>query len=260
MISKFHLLAAVAGGLLYCTLAGAQVHERVSAVRAPAARNSQTVAHTPGNGVAASQPAGQARLTRVSPSRRASSSPVSTSSQFLSDAAGVPGPGFDFPHLAAIGAARGSNFSSHGDHRDHRGQGFLLPILFGSAYPYYADDADEDPTQAQTDAPQQLQPQVAGIQQPEPSQQDADSSGEASDHSGATPAAPSEEPVPDNADFILVRRDGRILFASLFSVVGAQLQYVTPEGIRHSMAVSDIDSDATQQMNEARGSSVQIHN
>jgi hypothetical protein len=67
-------------------------------------------------------------------------------------------------------------------------------------------------------------------------------------------------PIPDVGDFILVRRDGRIVFASVFSVVGSQLQYVTPEGIRHSIAMSDLDADATQQMNEARGTTVQIHN
>jgi hypothetical protein len=36
--------------------------------------------------------------------------------------------------------------------------------------------------------------------------------------------------------------------------------YVTPEGIRHTLAVSDVDSDATREMNEARGTTVQIHN
>ena len=66
--------------------------------------------------------------------------------------------------------------------------------------------------------------------------------------------------VPDVGDFILVRRDGRILFASIFSIVGAQLQYVTPEGIRHSLAMSDLDPVATEQMNEARGTTVRIQN
>ena len=58
----------------------------------------------------------------------------------------------------------------------------------------------------------------------------------------------------------LVRRDGRILFASAFSVSGAQVTYVTPEGIRHSVPMAEMDPDATQQMNEARGTTVQLHN
>ncbi len=41
---------------------------------------------------------------------------------------------------------------------------------------------------------------------------------------------------------------------------GTQLQYVTPEGIRHTLAMSDLDAGATQEMNEARGTTVQIHN
>jgi hypothetical protein len=60
-------------------------------------------------------------------------------------------------------------------------------------------------------------------------------------------------------DFILIRRDGRILFASAFSITGDQLRYVTPEGIRRSLPMSDLDADATQQMNEARGTTVQLH-
>jgi hypothetical protein len=50
------------------------------------------------------------------------------------------------------------------------------------------------------------------------------------------------------------------LFASVFSVVGSQLQYVTPEGIRRTLPISELDAGATQQMNEARGTTVQIHN
>ena len=64
--------------------------------------------------------------------------------------------------------------------------------------------------------------------------------------------------VPDVGDFILVRRDGRILFASAFSITGDQLRYVTPEGIRRSLPMAELDSDATQQMNEARGTTVQL--
>lgn len=43
-------------------------------------------------------------------------------------------------------------------------------------------------------------------------------------------------------------------------LTGPQLTYVTPEGIRRMLPLSDLDADATQQMNEARGTSVQIHN
>ena len=106
----------------------------------------------------------------------------------------------------------------------------------------------------------QPQPQIIVIQQPVPAQQSADSGSDAGNLSASVPAPQADAPIRDVGDFILVRRDGRILFASVFSVVGAQLQYVTPEGIRRTLAMSDLDADATQQMNEARGTTVQFHN
>ena len=78
---------------------------------------------------------------------------------------------------------------------------------------------------------------------------------------GVTPPAVTAALKRMTRDGLLnVRRDGRILFASVFSVVGTELQYVTPEGIRHTLAMSDLDANATQHMNEARGTTVQIHN
>ena len=262
MISKLRTLAAVAVGLSFCTLAGAQAHEHVPVLRAPATRTQQGTALATGNGTASSQATAQIHRNQGSASHRFSSRPAMTPSSFGFDAtSGVPGLGFDFPHLAAISAARGNGFSSRGHHGDHRNQtGFFLSILFGGGYPYYADDADADQSEPQPEAPQPQQ-QVAAVPQPDASQQYVESSAATgSGSAAATAIAPDEAPVPDIGDFILVRRDGRVLFASLFSVVGTQLQYVTPEGIRHTMAVSDIDSNATQQMNEARGSIVQIRN
>jgi hypothetical protein len=106
----------------------------------------------------------------------------------------------------------------------------------------------------------QPQPQIIVIQQPVPAQQGAESGSDTGNLSASESESQAALPIRDVGDFILVRRDGRILFASVFSVVGTQLQYVTPEGIRHTLAMSDLDADATQQMNEARGTTVQIHN
>jgi hypothetical protein len=38
------------------------------------------------------------------------------------------------------------------------------------------------------------------------------------------------------------------------------LQYVTPEGIRRTLAIADLDAAATQQINEARGTTLQFQN
>jgi hypothetical protein len=191
-----------------------------------------------------------------------------TASAFASDAnslnfdgsSGVPGLGFDFPHLAAIsGASRQSPFrNGHGNHFE---QGSFIPIFFGG-YPYFSDDTGYDqPAQPpEQQVSQQPQPQIIVIQQPVPAQQVANSGSETGNLSAAGPETEAAVPIRDVGDFILVRRDGRILFASLFSIVGTQLQYVTPEGIRHTVALSDLDADATHQMNEARGTTVQIHN
>jgi hypothetical protein len=172
---------------------------------------------------------------------------------------GVPGLGFDFPHLAAIsGGLHGSSPIRFG-HDGHHREGSFIPIFFGG-YPYYADDTGYDQPEQPSEQQPQPQPQIIVIQQPVPAQQAADSASNAVSDSAPEVAAQAALPARDVGDFILVRRDGRILFASIFSVVGAQLLYVTPEGIRHSIAMSDLDADATQQMNEARGTTVQIHN
>jgi hypothetical protein len=188
---------------------------------------------------------------------------------------GVPGLGFDFTHLADISRTNGTNSSSHFVHHGHQGDGFFVAIPFGG-YAYYAGDQGPDQaeqqseTQAEQPADQgdrqaelQAQPQTEAIadqQRSGPSSQAAEFGNGGGNYSGSAEAAPEEAPVPDVGDFILVRRDGRILFASLFSVIGTQVRYITPEGTRRTLALADLDSDATQEMNEARGTTVQLHN
>jgi hypothetical protein len=173
----------------------------------------------------------------------------------------VPGLGFDFPHLAAIARAQGR--SPHFGHNEHNGQGFFTPIFFGG-YPYYADDFGMEqpapPAVQESEQQPQPQPQIIVIQQPAPSRLAADSGNGSERPDAAAATVPPEEAIPDRGSFILVRRDGRLLFASLFSVVGTELQYITPEGIRRTLPMADLDADATEQMNEARGTSIQIRN
>jgi hypothetical protein len=267
MILKFHLFAAALAGLLVCSVAGAQVHTGASSVpqssaqARPAPRASANSAPAATMGFRSSR---QGRVTQNSPSGRVSSEFASASNPFSFDGndLGVPGLGFDYPHLAAISGARGNNSSSRFGHNSHRGQDSFVPILFGGYpyYPYYYDDQGYDQPEQQTVQQSQPQPQVIVIQQPAPAQQGADSGSDTGNFSAPVPEPQAAAPIPDVGNFILVRRDGRVLFASVFSVVGTQLQYVTPEGIRHTLAVSDLDADATQQMNEARGTTVQIHN
>jgi hypothetical protein len=200
----------------------------------------------------------QTGAIQVSAGGRIAAPNVAFGDSFEFDELGVPGLGFDYPHLAAIsGGLRNQSSGQFGRHH-HFGDfagGSFVPIWFGG-YPYYYDEtAYEQPApQAQV----QPQPQIIVLQQPVPipAAESVNASGNA-----ATQAAPEPQtPVRDVGEFILVRRDGRVLFASMYSVVGSQLRYISPEGIRYTLPLTDLDGDATREMNEARGTTVEIHN
>jgi hypothetical protein len=263
MISKSHLFAAALAVVLVCSVAGAQMRDGSFSVRRsteharPASNAPVKSMGTPPTGSQSSQ---QTSVIQISPSGRITSGFAPVANSFnLDTISGVPGLGFDFPHLAAISGGMRNNSSSHFGHDGRRGQGSFVPIFFGG-YPYYYNDLGYDQPEQQTVQQSQPQPQIIVIQMPVPAQQGADTVSDTGNISASVSASQAALPIPDVGDFILVRRDGRVLFASVFSVVGTQLQYVTPEGIRHTVAISDLDADATQQMNEARGTTVQIHN
>ena len=76
----------------------------------------------------------------------------------------------------------------------------------------------------------------------------------------ATIASPaSAAPIRDAVEFIFVRREGRILFASASIVSGGRLQYLTPEGIRETVSMADLDTEATRKMNEVLGTIVDLN-
>lgn len=265
MISKFHVFAAALVGVLVCSVAGAQGRNDTGAtsvrqVPVHASPPAKAIASSGAKAAAGFPSSPQPSMMRMSPGGRITSGvdPIANTDSFD----GVPGLGFDYPHLAAISGGLRNHHSSHFGHDGHRGQGSFVPILFGGYpyYPYYIDDMGYDQPEQQTVQQSQPQPQIIVIQLPAPAQQGADAASDSGSVSAPAIAEPEALPIPDVGNFILVRRDGRILFASAFSVVGTQLQYVTPEGIRHTIAMTDLDADATQQMNEARGTTVQIHN
>jgi hypothetical protein len=198
----------------------------------------------------------QATVIQIAPSGRVTSRAGSFASSGNFDdenGNGVPGLGFDYVHLAAVsGNFRNPPSFGRGSHRERN---FVTPVFFGGfgGFPYYSDFTDYQPVQQQ--------PQVIVIQQPVPAVVAQEPAPSARDTypDAAAPAAPPA-PVREVGEFILVRRDGRILFASVFSVIGSQLQYVTPEGIRRTLPLAELDIVATQDMNEARGTTVQLHN
>lgn len=261
MKRKFHFAGAVMVALLVSSASNAQMRgggpaggfeaARVAPMRLP------TTARVHAAPAVSSSAGGrvprQATVIQISPNGRVTSSadPLANSFSF-SDEIGVPGLGFDYVHLAAVSG----NFRfnppgfGRGERREHNN--FVTPIFFGG-FPYYSDFPDYQQVQQQ--------PQVIVIQQPAPAvtaQQAAPPTQELNKDVGIPAAAPA--PAREVGEFILVRRDGRVLFASAFSVIGAQLQYVTPEGIRRTLPMAELDAVATQDMNEARGTTLQFHN
>jgi hypothetical protein len=71
-------------------------------------------------------------------------------------------------------------------------------------------------------------------------------------------ALPAPVPPPELGQLILVRRDGKVLLAVAFTVRNGELTYVTTEGARRSFPVSELDKEATRQMNDANGTSVSL--
>ena len=255
-----HLASALGVAVLACSAAGAQmrgggssgaaVPARVAPMRvAPGARISSVSPVATTSGARASR---QGTVIQIAPSGRV----ISRTGSFVGpddfdDENGVPGLGFDFVHLAAVSG--NFRFNPPGFGRgSHRQRNFVTPIFLGG-FPYYSDYPDYQQ--------EQPQPQIIVIQQPAPvvTVQQAPPPAQESYTDAATPALPPA-PVREVGELILVRRDGRVLFASVFSVTGTQVQYVTPEGIRHTLPLAELDTVATQEMNEARGTTLQFHN
>jgi hypothetical protein len=91
----------------------------------------------------------QSSVIQISPSGRIISGLTPDADSFSFEGnSGVPGLGFDFPHLAAISGAQRNNSFSHFGHNGRHGQGSFVPILFGG-YPYYDGDLGYDQPEQQ---------------------------------------------------------------------------------------------------------------
>jgi hypothetical protein len=157
------------------------------------------------------------------------------------------------------GPSLGRNFrfnppSTSRNRHGERRTGAFVPILFGG-YPYY------DPSYGYVDSSdyqsdQQVQQQPQDFQQPVPAPQPPNDTQTGSVVPAARPAAAA--PVRDVDEFILIRRDGKVLFASAYTVIGTNLRYVTPEGITRTMPLAELDADSTRTMNDARGTEIHL--
>jgi len=73
------------------------------------------------------------------------------------------------------------------------------------------------------------------------------------------PAAQAESaPLEDVGQFVLVLRSGRQVEAVAFTRAADHIVYVTADGFRRTLALADLDPDATVRINEERGTPLEI--
>ena len=177
------------------------------AVAAPvaAARVSAPVAAHPVNHIAIAThivPGGHMRTS--SPNRIVAANPRFANSTFVSN--NVPGLGFDYPHLAAVGP-KGPQFGRNGRFRQ------TVPFGFGGFListpeivvenPQAVEEAQETADQGDIDA----EFQAAQMQAYRAGQQSA------ARQQAVAPPPPAPEPAPDPASYVFVMRDGGVVFA-----------------------------------------------
>jgi hypothetical protein len=149
----------------------------------------------------------------------------------------APGLGFDAVHQAA----------TCGDFQNRGFQnGLFFPFFDGGfSLPGSAAAVDEG---AAAEAPQ---PEVTDSEPRERSRHYR-----VADAAPAVPAPTAEAAsaaLPDNEEFVFVRRDGTVFFAVAYSWEKGALRYVTSQGLRRTVTQDALDLDATRQFNEQRG-------
>lgn len=130
--------------------------------------------------------------------------------------------------------------------RDNRGFGGFVGggyILDGGGYYTVPEEPSSEPAAA-APAPQ---PQIIVVQAPGANQQ------------AAAPAPEAEQPpLPDVGQFTLVLRDGSKIQAVAFTRKSDTIVYITTDGTRRTLAVADLDSAATQRVNQERGTPLNL--
>jgi hypothetical protein len=75
---------------------------------------------------------------------------------------------------------------------------------------------------------------------------------------GELQRAEQQEPLPDVGTLTLVLRDGSCLDVVAFTMTRGQVIYITPEGRRLTISAEIFDADATQRLNQERGTPMQL--
>jgi len=153
----------------------------------------------------------------------------------------VPGFGFDYEHFYAVHPTWNTCNHVSGD---------IVPFLGEGSYdpgPYYSVPGDQDGDDENASNEQPESRRITYAQEPAASA----SSGSDSNSYSYTPT----EPV---VEFVFVKRDGSRFYAAAYIVLKDKVQYVTREGLCHSVTLDSLDPDATHKFNEERGNTVDL--
>jgi hypothetical protein len=122
------------------------------------------------------------------------------------------------------------------------------PRLFGSEY-YLLDGGGAYAVPVgSTDSEQPAQQPQVIVVQAAPSTQ----------HTAQDTAQADAPPLPDVGQFTLVLQNGTQIQAVAFSRMNDRIIYITADGSRRTLALSDLNTDATVQINQERGTPLQF--
>ena len=162
----------------------------------------------------------------------------------------VPGLGFDYSHLAALNQNFGEKAFTDPATQEELALSEGFQANQGGVFwgiPFYGGGYEEPVEYQQT--PQVIYAEPA--QEPAPESQAAESPAQPE-------AQPEAAPLPDIGEFILVLQDGTQIKTVAFTRQADRIVYITKDGVRKSFPASDLDSSATEQVNQQRGTPLQL--
>jgi hypothetical protein len=186
-----------------------------------------------------------------------------------------PGFGFDFEHLAAL--HRDDDIKAFIDpatqvrlalaerrlRRSHRPNSEFFFLDGGGAYALPIQDDSNSDVNATDQAPAAGDAQPQSAQQPiiiiqQPAAQQPGAQQESADARNAMQPQEEAAPLPDVGEFTLVLRGGGKIETVAFTRVNDKIVYITSEGGRRTLAIREIDIDATIELNQERGTPLQL--
>lgn len=163
-----------------------------------------------------------------------------------------PGFGFNFEHLSALNQDLGIKalIDPATQARLAVAEGLLRTTRFSPGF-FLLDGGGSYVVPVGTDQQPQAQQPIIIVQQPAPQQV-------AEQQPSQPEPAEAAAPLRDEGEFTLVLRNGKQLQAAAFTRMSDKIVYITPDGGRRTVAVGDLDSDATQRLNQERGVPLQL--